>query len=46
LRLAEVYQKVNGLPALVTTAQEDNRLVRPSFGIEIWLDGWYLPGRT
>ncbi len=44
LRLVEVYQTVNGSPALVTTAQEDERLVLPLF--EISLDGWWLPGGT
>lgn len=44
LRLVEVYQTVNGLPALVTTAQEDERRVLPPFEFEISLDGWWLPG--
>lgn len=44
LRLVEVYQTVNGLPALVTTAQEDERRVLPPFDIEISLEGWWLPG--
>jgi Uma2 family endonuclease len=44
LRLVEVYQTVNGLPALVTTAQEDERRVLPPFDFEISLDGWWLPG--
>ncbi|HET7501717.1 MAG TPA: Uma2 family endonuclease [Kofleriaceae bacterium] len=44
LRLLEVYQTVNGLPALVTTAQDDERRVLPPFEIEISLEGWWLPG--
>jgi len=44
LRLVEVYQTVNGLPALVTTAQEDERRVLPPFDLEISLEGWWLPG--
>jgi Uma2 family endonuclease len=44
LRLIEVYQTVNGLPALVTTAQDDERRVLPPFELEISLDGWWLPG--
>jgi Uma2 family endonuclease len=44
LRLVEVYQTVNGLPALVTTAQDDERCVLPPFELEISFDGWWLPG--
>lgn len=44
LRVVEVYQTMNGLPALVTTAQEDARRVLPPFAFEISLDGWWLPG--
>jgi Uma2 family endonuclease len=44
LRLVEVYQTLNGLPALVTTAQEDERQVLPPFDLEISLEGWWLPG--
>jgi len=44
LWLVEVYQTVNGLPALVTTAQEDERRVLPPFELEISLQGWWLPG--
>jgi Uma2 family endonuclease len=44
LRLVEVYQTLNGLPALVTTAQEDERRVLPPFELEISLAGWWLPG--
>lgn len=44
LRLVEVYQTLNGLPALVTTAQEDERCVLPPFELEISLEGWWLPG--
>lgn len=44
LQLIEVYQTINGLPALVTTAQEAERCVLPPFEIEISLEGWWLPG--
>jgi Uma2 family endonuclease len=44
LRLVEVYQTLNGLPALVTTAQEDEGRVLPPFELEIPLGGWWLPG--
>jgi Uma2 family endonuclease len=44
LQLVEVYQTVNGLPALVTTAQENERPVLPPFELEISLEGWWLPG--
>lgn len=44
LRLVEVYQTMDGLPALVTTAQEDERRVLPPFELEISLEGWWLPG--
>jgi len=43
LRLIEVYQTVTGLPALVTTAQDDERVVLPPFEHEISLEGWWLP---
>ncbi|HET9624502.1 MAG TPA: Uma2 family endonuclease [Kofleriaceae bacterium] len=43
LRLIRVYQSVNGLPTLVTTAQEDDRRVIPPFDHEIALAGWWLP---
>lgn len=44
LRLVEIYQTVNGLPALIATAQEDERRVLPPFEHEISLAGWWLPG--
>jgi Uma2 family endonuclease len=44
LRLVEIYQTLNGLPALMTTAQEDERRVLPPFELEISLEGWWLPG--
>jgi len=43
LRLIEVYQTISGLPALVTTAQEDEQRVIPPFDFEIRLGGWWLP---
>ena len=42
-RLVEVYQTLNGFPALVATAQEDERCVLPPFEHEISLEGWWLP---
>jgi Uma2 family endonuclease len=44
LQLVEVYQTINSLPALVTTAQEAERCVLPPFETEISLEGWWLPG--
>jgi Uma2 family endonuclease len=44
LRLVEVYQTVNGLPTLVTTAQEDEQRLLPPFELEVSLAGWWLPG--
>lgn len=44
LQLVEVYQTVNDLPALVTTAQEAEKCVLPPFELEISLEGWWLPG--
>ncbi|HEX8106376.1 MAG TPA: Uma2 family endonuclease [Kofleriaceae bacterium] len=44
LQLIEVYQTINGLPALVTTAQEAERCVLPPFELEISLEQWWLPG--
>jgi Uma2 family endonuclease len=44
LRLVEVYQTLNGLPALLTTAQEDERRVLPPFELEISLEHWWLQG--
>jgi Uma2 family endonuclease len=43
-QLIEVYQPINGLPALVTAAQEEERCVLPPFEIEISLERWWLPG--
>lgn len=43
LRLVEVYQMIDGRPALTATAQEDERKVLPPFDVEISLDGWWLP---
>jgi Uma2 family endonuclease len=43
LRLVEVYETMNGLPALRTTAQEDDRVVLPPFAHQIALGGWWLP---
>lgn len=44
LRMVEVYQAVNGLPALVTAAQDDERCVLPPFELEIARASWWLPG--
>jgi Uma2 family endonuclease len=44
LQLIEVYQTINGLPTLVTTAQEAERCVLPPFELEISLEPWWLPG--
>ena len=44
LQLIEVYQPINGLPALVTTAREAEKCVLPPFELEISLEGWWLPG--
>jgi hypothetical protein len=40
--LVEVYRTMNGLPALVTAAQDDERCVLPPFEIEF--GSWWLPG--
>ena len=42
--ILEVYQTINGLPTLVTTAQEAERRVLPPFELEISLERWWLPG--
>jgi Uma2 family endonuclease len=44
LQLIEVYQTINGLPTLVTTAQEAEGCVLPPFELEISLEHWWLPG--
>jgi len=44
LKLVEIYQSVNGLPTLVTTAHDEERRVLPPFEHEISLEGWWLPG--
>ncbi|HEX3482664.1 MAG TPA: Uma2 family endonuclease [Kofleriaceae bacterium] len=44
LQLIEVYQPINGLPALVTTTQGAEKCVLPPFEIEMSLEGWWLPG--
>lgn len=43
LRMVEVYQTVGGLPALVTTAQDDDEVVLPPFPMTLTLGGWWLP---
>lgn len=43
LRFVEVYQTLNGLPALVTAAQDAERAVLPPFLHEISLEGFWLP---
>jgi len=42
LNLVEVYQSVNGLPVLVETAEEDNRMRLPPFDIEIDYSRFWL----
>lgn len=44
LQLVEVYQTLNGLPALITSAQEAERCILPPFDFEISLENWWLPG--
>jgi Uma2 family endonuclease len=44
LQLIEIFQTINGLPTLVTTAQEAERRVLPPFELEISLERWWLPG--
>lgn len=44
LRLVEVYQTVNGVPALVATALERESKVLPPFDVAISLEGFWLPG--
>ena len=43
LRLVEVDETVNGLPALKTTAHEDERRALPPFQVEMAFGGWWLP---
>jgi len=43
LHFVEVYQTINGLPALLVTAQEDERRALPPFEIEIEFARWWLP---
>jgi Uma2 family endonuclease len=43
LRLVEIYQTINGVPGLVTTAQDEERRVLPPFDFEMSLAGWWLP---
>jgi Uma2 family endonuclease len=44
LRLVEVYRTMDGLPALMTTAQEDEQRVLPPFEVEFSFADWWLPG--
>jgi Uma2 family endonuclease len=44
LQLIEVYQTIKGLPALVTTAQQEERCVLPPFELAMSLERWWLPG--
>lgn len=43
LQLIEVYQTVNGWPALATTAGEDETRALPPFEVEMSFAGWWLP---
>jgi Uma2 family endonuclease len=42
-RLVEVYETVNGLPALAATAKDDDTVALPPFGGEIQVGSWWKP---
>lgn len=42
----EVYETIDGRPALTVTAREDERPTLPPFGILVELAGWWLPAAT
>lgn len=46
LHYVEVFRTVDGLPALVTSAQDDQCCVLPPFEHEISFARWWLPGPT
>ncbi len=43
-RLVEVFETVDGRPALTATAKDDERVVLPPFDGEIAVGAWWLPG--
>ena len=43
-RMVEVFETVDGRPALTATATEDERVALPPFGGEITFGPWWLPG--
>ncbi len=42
--LVEVFETVDGRPALTATAKEDERVVLPPFDGEIAVGAWWIPG--
>jgi len=45
-RLVEVFETVDGRPALTATAMDDDRVTLPPFDGEIAVGGWWLPGAS
>jgi len=43
-RLIEVFETVNGRPALTAAAKDDERLMLPPFNGEIAVGSWWVPG--
>jgi Uma2 family endonuclease len=46
LRLLEVYETLNGFPALRLTARDDERAVLPPFDADASLGGWWLAAES
>lgn len=45
-RLIEVFETIDGRPALTATAKEDERVTLPPFGGELDVGPWWLPGAS
>ena len=43
-RLVEVFETVNGRPALTAAAKDDERMTLPPFNGEIDVSSWWVPG--
>jgi Uma2 family endonuclease len=45
-RLIEVFETIDGRPALTATAKEDERVTLPPFDVELDVGPWWLPGAS
>ena len=45
-RLVEVFETIDGRPALTATATEDDRIALPPFDGEADVGPWWIPGAS